>query len=568
MSAPVRPAAQGEGLLLPVDPAAPLLRIEGLSISLPAQADRRHAVEDVSLELARNEILCVVGESGSGKSVMSRAVLGLFPSRHVQPSAGRIVFEGQDLLQATPEHMRALRGNRIAMIFQEPMTALNPVLRIGAQIDEVLEVHQAGAAAARRQRVLEMLAAVNLPDPARILAAYPHQLSGGQRQRAMIAMALALEPDILIADEPTTALDVTTQAQILQLIRDMQRRQGMGVIFVTHDFGVVAEIADRIAVMQHGRLVEQGSADDVLHRPQADYTRSLLAAVPSLTPRARRDFSAAPVVLGVQNLSKTFRSGGGLFGGPARHVEALASVSFDIRRGETVGVVGESGSGKSTVARCITRLLDADSGEIRVDGIDIARLGARELRPLRKRLQMVFQDPFGSLNPRRTVGQLISEGPMVHGLAAASAWARMLELLELVGLERRAADRFPHEFSGGQRQRIGLARALALEPEILVADEPVSALDVSVQAQVLRLLEDIRNRLGLTVLFITHDLRVASQVCDTVAVMHRGRIVEFGAVADVYANPSHEYTRALMAAVPGRHWSQHNDAANLSARTP
>ena len=545
---------------------AALLRIEGLSISLPAQADRRHAVEDVSLDLARNQILCVVGESGSGKSVMSRAVMGLFPSQYVQPTAGRIVFEGQDLLKATPQQMRALRGNRIAMIFQEPMTALNPVLRIGAQIEEVLEVHQkphqAGSADARRQRVLEMLAAVNLPDPARILTAYPHQLSGGQRQRAMIAMALALEPDILIADEPTTALDVTTQAQILKLIHSIQRKQGMGVIFVTHDFGVVAEVADRIAVMQHGRLVEQGVADDVLRRPQADYTRSLLAAVPSLSPRARRDFSAAPVVLGVKGLSKTYRSGGGLLGGPARKVEALASVSFNIRRGETVGVVGESGSGKSTVARCITRLLDADSGEINVDGTDIAQLSARALRPVRKKLQMVFQDPFGSLNPRRTVGQLIAEGPIVHGLAAASAWARMLGLLELVGLERRAADRFPHEFSGGQRQRIGLARALALEPEILVADEPVSALDVSVQAQVLRLLEDIRKRLGLTVLFITHDLRVASQVCDTVAVMHRGRIVEFGAVADVYANPRHEYTRALMAAVPGRDWSQRNDAAH------
>ena len=546
----------------------PLLQIEGLSISLPAQADRRHAVEDLSLSLARNEILCVVGESGSGKSVMSRAVLGLFPSRHVRPTAGRILFEGEDLLQASPDRLRALRGNRLAMIFQEPMTALNPVLRIGAQIDEVLEIHQAGAAAARRARVLEMLAAVNLPDPARILTAYPHQLSGGQRQRAMIAMALALEPDILIADEPTTALDVTTQAQILALIREIQRKQGMGIIFVTHDFGVVAEIADRIAVMQHGRLVEQGPADEVLNRPQADYTRALLAAVPSLTPRARRDFSGAPVVLGVKGLSKTFRTGGGLFGGKARVVHALDEVSFDIRRGETVGVVGESGSGKSTVARCITRLLEADRGEIRVDGIDIAALGARALRPVRKRLQMVFQDPFGSLNPRRTVGQLISEGPMVHGLAASSAWARMLELLELVGLDRRAAERFPHEFSGGQRQRIGLARALALEPEILVADEPVSALDVSVQAQVLRLLEDIRNRLGLTVLFITHDLRVASQVCDTVAVMHRGRIVEFGPVAEVYSRPQHDYTRALMAAVPGRQWSQQNDALNLQAGTP
>jgi peptide/nickel transport system ATP-binding protein len=542
-----------------------MLRIEGLSVSLPALADRRHAVEDVSLQLSRNEILCVVGESGSGKSVMSRAVLGLFPSRHVQPTAGRILFEGEDLLQATPQRMRELRGNRIAMIFQEPMTALNPVMRIGAQIEEVLEVHQAGDAAARRARALDMLAAVNLPEPRQILAAYPHQLSGGQRQRAMIAMALALEPDILIADEPTTALDVTTQAQILVLIRDIQRKKGMGVIFVTHDFGVVAEIADRIAVMQHGRLIEQGLADDVLNRPQADYTRSLLAAVPSLMPGPKRDFTGQPVVLGVNALSKSYRSGGGFFGSVARKVDALAEVSFGVRRGETVGIVGESGSGKSTAARCITRLIEADSGQIMVEGIDIAALGQRALRPVRKRMQMVFQDPFGSLNPRRTVGRLIAEGPIVHGVAPAAAMARALELLELVGLERRAADRFPHEFSGGQRQRIGLARALALEPDILVADEPVSALDVSVQAQVLRLLADIRSRLGLTVLFITHDLRVASQVCDSIVVMHKGRVVEYGPVAEVYANPSHDYTRSLMAAVPGRKWSQGNEANAANA---
>ncbi len=547
---------------------APLLRIQGLSVSLPASADRRHAVDDVSLDLWRNQILCVVGESGSGKSVMSRAILGLFPSRHVQPSAGRIVFDGADLLQATPERMRELRGNRIAMIFQEPMTALNPVLRIGAQIDEVLEIHRAGDGGARRARVLELLAAVNLPEPQQILSAYPHQLSGGQRQRAMIAMALALEPDILIADEPTTALDVTTQAQILKLISELQRKKGMGVIFVTHDFGVVAEVADRIAVMQHGRLVEQGPARQVLSAPQAEYTRSLLAAVPSLTPGPKRDFSAQPVVLSVNALSKSYRSGGGLFGGKGRSVDALAAVSFSVRRGETVGVVGESGSGKSTAARCIARLINADSGEIMVEGTDIAALGARALRPVRRRLQMVFQDPFGSLNPRRTVGQLIAEGPIVHGLSAASAHARALELLDLVGLERRAAARYPHEFSGGQRQRIGLARALALEPAILVADEPVSALDVSVQDQVLRLLADIRNRLGLTVLFITHDLRVAAQVCDSIVVMHKGRVVESGLVADVYARPAHEYTRALLAAVPGRQWSNKNDARVALPPTP
>ncbi|WP_088283768.1 ABC transporter ATP-binding protein [Ideonella sp. A 288] len=547
---------------------APLLRIQGLSVSLPASADRRHAVEDLSLDLWRNEILCVVGESGSGKSVMSRAVLGLFPSRHVQPSAGRILFEGEDLLQATPERLRDLRGNRIAMIFQEPMTALNPVLRIGAQIDEVLEIHRSGDGAARRERVLELLAAVNLPDPQQILSAYPHQLSGGQRQRAMIAMALALEPDILIADEPTTALDVTTQAQILLLIRELQRKKGMGVIFVTHDFGVVAEIADRIAVMQHGHLVEQGPAEQVLNRPQADYTRSLLAAVPSLTPGPKRDFSAQPVVLSVNALSKSYRSGGGLFGGKGRSVDALSAVSFSVRRGETVGIVGESGSGKSTAARCIARLINADSGQILVEGADIAPLSVRALRPVRRRMQMVFQDPFGSLNPRRTVGQLIAEGPIVHGLSEVSAHARALELLDLVGLERRAAARYPHEFSGGQRQRIGLARALALEPAILVADEPVSALDVSVQDQVLRLLADIRNRLGLTVLFITHDLRVASQVCDSIVVMHKGRVVESGPVADVYARPAHAYTQALLAAVPGRHWSHDNEARLATAPSP
>ncbi len=551
-----------------VNTATPLLRIQGLSVSLPASADRRHAVENVSLDLWRNEILCVVGESGSGKSVMSRAILGLFPSRHVQPSAGQILFDGADLLQASPERLRELRGNRIAMIFQEPMTALNPVLRICAQIDEVLEVHRSGDGPARRERVLDLLAAVNLPDPRQILSAYPHQLSGGQRQRAMIAMALALEPDILIADEPTTALDVTTQAQILQLISELQRKKGMGVIFVTHDFGVVAEVADRIAVMQHGRLVEQGAADQVLNNPQADYTRALLAAVPSLSPGPKRDFSAQPVVLSVNALSKSYRSGGGLFGKPSRSVDALAAVSFSVRRGETVGIVGESGSGKSTAARCIARLINADSGQIMVEGTDIAALSARALRAVRRRMQLVFQVPFGSLIPRRTVGQLIAEGPIVHGLSAASALARALDLLEMVGLERRAAARYPHEFSGGQRQRIGLARALALEPAILVADEPVSALDVSVQDQVLRLLADIRNRLGLTVLFITHDLRVASQVCDRIVVMHQGRVVESGPVAEVYAHPAHEYTRALLAAVPGRQWSRDNDARVGIAANP
>jgi peptide/nickel transport system ATP-binding protein len=543
-----------------------VLAIERLTIDLPPWADRLHAVEDVTLELQHEEILCVVGESGSGKSLMARSILGLFPSRHVKPSAGRILYAGEDLLAAAPEHLRALRGSRIAMIFQEPMTALNPVLTIGRQIEEAIEAHQSAAPEARRRRVLEMLCAVHLPEPARMYNAYPHQVSGGQRQRAMIAMALMLEPDILIADEPTTALDVTTQAQILALIREIQTTRRMAVLFITHDFGVVAEIADRIAVMQQGRLVEHGPAEEILGAPREPYTRTLLAAVPDLRPASQRKaFAQAPVVMRVSGLEKTYRSGGVFFGGSARVVHAAKAVAFEIRRGETLGIVGESGSGKSTVARCVARLIEPDAGEICIGDSDFGRLTHRALREARKRIQLVFQDPYASLDPRRTVGKLIAEGPIVHGTPPAAAWQRALELLELVGLDRRAAARYPHEFSGGERQRIGLARALALDPEVLIADEPVSALDVSVQAQVLRLLADIRERLGLTVLFITHDLRVAAQVCDSIAVMRQGEIVEYGPTAEVFAAPRHAYTRELFAAVPGRAQSKRRAAATTAS---
>jgi len=548
-----------------VTPEPDLLSIERLTVDLPSWADRRHAVEDVSLALRRNEILCVVGESGSGKSVMARSILRLSTSRHVQPSAGRILYAGEDLLEASAERMRALRGSRIAMIFQEPMTALNPVLTIGRQIEEAIAVHVKRSPRERRQQVLDMLAAVQLPDPERIHASYPHRISGGQRQRAMIAMALILEPDILIADEPTTALDVTTQAQVLALIREMQQKRRMAVLFITHDFGVVAEIADRIAVMQHGRLVEHGAAQDILERPQHAYTRSLLAAVPDLAPApARHDFIGAATALKVSGLQKSYR-GKGLFRAAARVVHAAKDVAVEIRRGETVGIVGESGSGKSTVARCIARLVEPDAGEIRVGEVDFGRLASRALRENRKRIQTVFQDPYGSLDPRQSVGSLIAEGPMIHGASAEAARRRALELLALVGLDARSADRFPHEFSGGQRQRIGLARALALDPDVLIADEPVSALDVSVQAQVLRLLAEIRERLGLSVLFITHDLRVAGQVCDSIAVMRHGEIVEFGRTETVFNAPSHPYTRTLFAAVPGRAWSQRRAAARESS---
>ena len=536
----------------------PVLVIDRLCVDLPPWAERPRAVDDVSLELRQDEILCVVGESGSGKSVMARAILGLFPSRHVKPSGGRVLYRGEDLLTAPQARLRELRGSRIAMIFQEPMTALNPVLTLGRQIEEAIEIHRPLPRAERRRRVLEMLAAVHLPDPARIFDAYPHQVSGGQRQRAMIAMALTLEPDILIADEPTTALDVTTQAQILALIREIQAARRMAVLFITHDFGVVAEVADRIAVMQRGRLVEQGDRRAVLESPGDSYTRTLLAAVPDLVPRPpRAALHGGDIAMHVHGLRKTFRSGGILSGAAnARLVHAIKDVTFDIRRGETLGIVGESGSGKSTLARCIARLVQPDAGEIRVGELDFGRLAHGALRRARKRIQMVFQDPYGSLDPRRTVGSLIAEGPIVHGVAAATASKRALELLELVGLDTRAAQRYPHEFSGGQRQRIGLARALALEPQVLIADEPVSALDVSVQAQVLRLLADIRERLHLTVLFITHDLRVAAQVCDSTAVMRHGEIVEYGPTAEVYAAPRHAYTRELLAAVPGRAWSE------------
>jgi peptide/nickel transport system ATP-binding protein len=535
--------------------SAPLLDVRGLHVALPPDSDRAYAVEDASFAVGEGEIVCVVGESGSGKSLTARAVMGLLPEPKVRASAGVIGFEGRDLLALDAVERRKLRGERLSMIFQEPMTALNPLMTVGRQIEEVLIVHRpALRARERRSRILALLEEVHLPEPPRIAAAYPHQLSGGQRQRAMIAMALILDPKLLVADEPTTALDVTTQAQILKLIAELQARHGAGVMFITHDFGVVAEIAHRIVVMQHGRVVEAGPAESILNRPAAPYTRALIAAIPSLTPPPRRVEAKARRVLTVEGLTKTYRTGGGLFGG-GREVHAAKEVGFVLKRGETIGVVGESGSGKTTVARCLVRLLQPDAGRIDLGGIDLAPLSKRRLRPHRRRVQMVFQDPFASLNPRRTIGDILAEGPMVHGADARSARAKARDLLGLVGLDPKVAERFPHEFSGGQRQRIGLARALALEPEVLVADEPVSALDVSVQAQVLALIAEIRDRLGLSIVFITHDLRVAAQVCDRIAVMRRGEVVEHGSVAAVFAEPRHPYTRELFASIPGRGWT-------------
>jgi peptide/nickel transport system ATP-binding protein len=522
-------------------------------VRLPTGADRTHALTNVSLSVASNEILCIVGESGSGKSMMANAVMRLLPSE-VTIDGGRMVFEGRDLCAVPEAEMRKLRGAEIAMIFQEPMTALNPLRTIGDQVAEVFSVHTDRSRTEIASKVLALLADVRIPDPKAAAKAYPHELSGGQRQRAMIAMALALDPKLLIADEPTTALDVTTQAQILKLIRDLQQRRKTAVMFITHDFGVVAEIADRVVVMQQGKIVEQGPASAVLNNPQHAYTRQLIAAVPPLTAPPPRELSQEDI-LTTSGVSKTYRTGGFL-GRGARVTKAVKDVSLKLPKGATLGIVGESGSGKSTLARCLVRLIDPEAGSIMLLSKDFVAMPRAKLREETRHIQMVFQDPFASLNPRHKAVELVAQGPIIHGTPRGRAIAEAKELFALVGLDPSAADRFPHEFSGGQRQRIGLARALALRPAVLVADEPVSALDVSVQAQVLTLLADLRARLGLSIVFITHDLRVAAQICDLVAVMKDGEIVEHGLAGEVFANAKHAYTQALLASVPGGAFAQ------------
>jgi peptide/nickel transport system ATP-binding protein len=508
------------------------------------------AVNGVSFDIPAGQTLCVVGESGSGKSMIANAVMGLLPKPQVHASAGRVVFEGADLLQMGDAQLRQLRGKRLGMIFQEPMTSLNPVMRVGQQLMEVLDCHCPGMSRSdKRARVIAALDDVGLPDPEQLLHSYPFRLSGGQRQRVMIACAMLLEPALLIADEPTTALDVTTQAQILTLMKDIQRRKGMAVLFITHDFGVVAQIADQVVVMQAGEVVESGAAQDVLRAPSHAYTQQLIAAIPSGMARASAQAAEAQPVLSVTGLNKTYRSGGGLFK-PARTVHAANNLSFTIREGETLGIVGESGSGKSTVGRCLTGLIPMDSGEIRLQGKALAADVRQRSIAERGQVQMVFQDPYASLNPRHTVGGAIAAGPLAQGVSHSEAWDRTRELLKLVGMRDDAADRYPHEFSGGQRQRIAIARALAMRPRLIVADEPVSALDVSVQAQVLELFEQVRRDFQLSMVFITHDLRVAAQMCDHIAVMQRGEVVEYGETALVLGEPQHAYTRELMAAAP------------------
>ncbi|MGM0583888.1 MAG: ABC transporter ATP-binding protein [Pseudomonadota bacterium] len=529
-----------------------LLDIENLRIALDGDASAE-VVKGVSLSIRPGRTTCLVGESGSGKSLTALATMGLLPS-NLKATAGAIRLKGENLLEASKGRMRGLRATEMSMIFQEPMTALNPVARVGQQIDEVLEAHSDLDARKRRDRVLEMLDSVHLPEPERLARAFPHQLSGGQRQRIMIAMALILKPQLLIADEPTTALDVTTQAQILKLIREMREQQGAAVLFITHDMGVVADIADDVTVLKLGEVMETRPVEDLLRTPRTDYTRELLQAVPSQIPRrARPEAQDAPVVLATQDLRKVY-SERSFLGATVRETVAAKEVTFSLRKGRTLGIVGESGSGKSTVARCIVRLTDPTSGSIKVAGAEIAPLSERALKPHRRKVQIVFQDPMRSLNPRLEIGESIIEGPTNFGTPRAKAMERAKELLELVGLPRTAVDRFPHQFSGGQRQRVAIARALAMDPEVLVADEAVSALDVSVQAQVLRLLEEIQERLGIGLLFITHDLGVAAQICDEVMVMQKGEVVEYGPAARVLGDPHHAYTRSLLEAAPGRHW--------------
>ncbi|CAN5364151.1 ABC transporter ATP-binding protein [soil metagenome] len=527
---------------------APVLDVVGLSIRLPAGADRTLAVDTATLSVLPGQTLCIVGESGSGKSMIANAVMGLLPLPNVAPVAGQILFEGVDLLKLGEAQMRELRGRRIGMVFQEPMTALNPVMRIGDQIGEVFDAHGHVPAAEKRRRILAALADVGLPDPELTIDSYPFRLSGGQRQRVMIACALVLEPVLLICDEPTTALDVTTQAQILTLVRALQQRRGTAVMFIAHDFGVVSEIADHVVVMQTGKVVESGPARQVLDAPAHAYTRKLIDAIPTGIAGRPTPTDDAVRVLQVQDLCKTYKSGNGLFK-RGRSVQAAKNISFELRRGETLGLVGESGSGKSSVGRCLVGLAPFDSGRILFKGRNLAQNGNFRQEAGGK-IQMVFQDPYASLNPRHRIGAAIAGGPIAQGVGKAEAMARTLDLLKLVGLGPDAAMRYPHEFSGGQRQRIGIARALAMQPELLVADEPVSALDVSVQAQVLDLFAQVREQFKLAMVFITHDLRVAGQMCDHIAVMQRGEVVEYGPTHEVLGNPQHPYTRKLIDAVP------------------
>ena len=524
-----------------------LLEINNLSVSFGQGQKEVKAVMDTSLKLDKGETMALVGESGSGKSVTALSVMRLLPYPLAWHPGGSVRFAGEELIGASEAHMRNLRGNRMAMIFQEPLTSLNPLHSIEKQISEVLLLHKAMGKAQARDRVVELLELVGLNDQVARMTSLPHEFSGGQQQRVMIAMALANEPDLLIADEPTTAVDVTIQAQLLKLLAQLKDRLNMALLLITHDLGIVRHMADRVSVMSEGRIVEQGPTANVFDNPQHAYTQMLLAAEPKGVPQsAEQD---APDLISGQDIKVWFPIKGGLLGRVQGHVKAVDGVNLNIKRGHTLGVVGESGSGKSTLARALLRLENSE-GAIDFSGTNLRNVAGKDLRALRRRMQIVFQDPFGSLSPRMSIFQIIEEGLLVHKLGGDESERRELvaATLQEVGLDAGSMDRYPHEFSGGQRQRIAIARALILKPDLIVMDEPTSALDMSVQAQIVDLLRDLQQRHGLTYLVISHDLRVVRAVSHDIVVMRSGKIVEQGPADEIFATPKEPYTRALMAA--------------------
>ena len=522
-----------------------LLNVDNLSVSFVTRNGTNKAVDNVSFLVEERQITAIIGESGSGKSVSCYAMLGLVPSPPGRIDGGTALFQGQDLLALSEAELRAIRGRDIAMIFQDPMTCLNPFMKIGEQLIEPLTLHKGLAKGPAREQAMALLDEVGIRDPQAAMNAFPHEFSGGMRQRVMIAMALINEPKLLIADEPTTALDVTIQAQILKLIAELQTKRDIGVLFISHDLAVVSDIADQIVVMEKGKVVESGAPKAIFENPQHPYTQKLLAAIPS-GQKAAGTVAPDPLIR-IENLRTWFTPTAG-----AEPVKAVDDVSLEIHRGEVLGLVGESGSGKSTLGRSILRLVPITSGQITFEGTELSALEGRTLKQFRHRMQMIFQDPYASLNPRMTVYDTLAEPLLLHGLVNKAGLDQAIrELMDNVGLARAFVRKYPHEFSGGQRQRIAIGRALATRPEFIVADEPVSALDVTIQAQILDLLADLTKEYGLTMLFISHDLAVIRQIADRIAVMYHGKLVEEGSTAQVFETPREDYTRSLLAAIPG-----------------
>lgn len=525
----------------------PLLSVRDLSVAFRQNGEERISVDRVSFDIAEGETIALVGESGSGKSVSALSILKLLPYPAASHPSGEILFNGKDLMKASEPELRRVRGNDVTMIFQEPMTSLNPLHTVERQIGEILKMHQGMSDQAARKRTLELLEEVGIREPEKRLQSFPHQLSGGQRQRVMIAMALANKPKLLIADEPTTALDVTVQAQVLKLLADLKEAQGMSMLFITHDLGIVRKIADRVCVMSKGKIVETGPTKEIFDNPQHEYTKHLLAAEPKGEPPLA-DLSAKTVMEG-KDVRVWFPIKKGFLRKTVDHVKAVDGIDVELRAGQTLGVVGESGSGKTTLGLALSRMISS-KGEIRFDGRDIAKFSFKDMRPLRREMQIVFQDPFGSLSPRMTIADIIAEGLLVHEpkLSADDRDERVVSALKEVNLDPESRFRYPHEFSGGQRQRIAIARAMVLNPKFVMLDEPTSALDMSVQAQVVDLLRALQKKHDLAYLFISHDLKVVRALANDVLVMRNGKAVEYGTSKEVFANPKTEYTKALMAA--------------------